>query len=167
MKRLWKGFATAPLLAQLGQLAFGALLLFHVWLLARRVSAGALFDATVLWRWLGACGLLLFWRLQRHLADQLSVRARKRSNLAFWVLVLVLHSGVPAAGPAISAIPLTELSHLALPLLAALLLIETLGALIASRKLSRRFARSRFDMRRRALQAGFLPQLSCRPPPTR
>lgn len=166
MKRLWKGFATASLLAQLGQLTFGALLLFHAWLLARRLSDGA-FDSSVLWRWLGACGLLLFWRLQRHLAGQLSVRARKRSNLAFWVLVLVLHSGVPAAGPAISAIPLTELSHLALPLLAALLLIETLGALIASRKLSLRFARSPSEMRRRALQAGFLPQLSCRPPPTR
>lgn len=167
MKKLWNGFTALSRPAQLGRLLLGVLLLFHAWLLARRLDSGQLFDSAVGWRWLGAFGLLLFWRLQRHLARPLSSRARRRSNLAFWVLALVLHSGVPAADPAFSAIPLTELGNLGLPLLAAFLLLETLGALVAARTPALRRTVHGCDRPWRDLQAGFLPQLSCRPPPSR
>jgi hypothetical protein len=169
MQRLWKSLAAESRLAQLGKLLVAALLLFHGWLLARRLFAGELFDYEVLWRWLGAAALLVFWRLQRHAARGLSARQQRRSSLAFWSLVLVLHIGVPAspaAGPAIAALPLTELGNLAVPLLAAVLLLHA-GSLLAGRRSPLRFSAVRRDRARLGLRSGFLPQVSCRPPPAR
>jgi len=169
MPNLRKNLAALSRLALLGKLLVGALLAFHGWLLARRLLAGDLFDDGVLWRWLGAAALLLFWLLQRHFARDLSLRQRRRSSLAFWSLVLVLHLGVPAspaAGPAIAALPLTELGGLAVPLLAAVLLLHA-GSLLAGRRSPLAFAVARRDRIRPGLRSGFLPQVSCRPPPSR
>lgn len=162
-----KSFFAPTRLAPLGWLLLGALLLFHVWLLARRVAEGELLEAGVLWRWLGAFALLLFWGLQRRLAHRLSPRARRSSGLAFWTLVLLLHGGgLPMAPvPGMAALPLAEVGTLALPLLAVFLLLERAGAAAADPLPAWRGARVRRERGRLALAAGFLPQLSCRPPP--
>lgn len=165
MSRLRSIFAPARL-APLGWLLLGALLLFHAWLLARRVADGELLEAGVLWRWLGAFALLLFWGLQRRLAHRLSPRARRSSSLAFWTLVLLLHGGVPVApAPGMATLPLAEVGTLALPLLAVFLLLDRIGAFAADRAPAWRGIRLRREGGRLALAAGFLPQLSCRPPP--
>lgn len=169
MNRLWKGLDQRIRLAPVGKILLGALLLFHGWLLLRRLSSGELFDSEIVWRWLGALALLLFWGLERRLAARLSPRARRRSDLAFWSLVLILHSGgVPMtpAGQLLAAMPLAEIGALALPLLVAALVAETVGALLASplpRSLRAGF--SSLDRARLHLATGFLPQVSCRPPP--
>jgi hypothetical protein len=167
MKWISPGIA-APL-ALLGRLLLGAMLLFHGWLLARRLGSGELFDSGVAWRWLGAAGLLFFWVLQRRLAKSLSPRARRRSGLAFWSLVLVLHAGAPldGTGHALAAVPLTEIGSFALPLLAAFLLLETSRRLDAGCLLSPPCPAGRQPRNRLDLRAGFLPQVSCRPPPAR
>lgn len=167
MKRLSPGIA-APL-ALLGKLALGVMLLFHGWLLARRLGSGELFDSAVAWRWLGALGLLFFWVLQRRLAKTLSPRGRRRSDLAFWSLVLVLHGGAPIdhAGATLGAMPLAELGSFALPLLFVFLLLETARRLAARGLPSPLRAAPRRRRPRPGLRAGFLPQVSCRPPPAR
>jgi hypothetical protein len=171
MKRISPAFA-APL-ALLGKLLLGAMLVFHGWLLAKRLASGELFDSGAAWRWLGAAGLLFFWALQRRLAKSLSPRARRRSGLAFWSLVLVLHAGAPmdgaisGAGQALAAVPLAELGSFALPLLAAFLLLEAARRLDAGRRLSPLSSAARHPRKRLDLRAGFLPQVSCRPPPAR
>lgn len=167
MKRISPGIA-APL-ALLGKLLLGAMLVFHAWLLAKRLGSGELFDSGVAWRWLGAAGLLFFWVLQRRLAKSLSPRARRRSSLAFWSLVLVLHGGAPmdGAGQALAAVPLAEIGSFALPLLAAFLLLETARQLDSGGLLSPLRAAARHPRKRLDLRAGFLPQVSCRPPPAR
>ena len=155
----------------LGQLALGALLVFHGWLLLRRLASGDLFDSAVVWRWLGALLLLLFWGLERKLAKRLSPHARRRSDLAFWSLVLLLHTGgapITPAGVMLQAIPLAEIGSLALPLFAAVLLIETFGAALrASGQATLRRSRLILHPLRHALSSGFLPLVSCRPPPAR
>ncbi len=168
MRYLWKSLAADSRLVRLGQLLVGALLLFHAWLLAKRLASGELFDSGIAWRWLGAAALLLFWGVQRRLARELSPRVRRRSHLAFWSLVLVLHVGVPAAPgePALKALPLSDLGQLALPLFAAFLLLSG-GALVASRQPALISCPARRAPDGSALRTGFLPQLSCRPPPRR
>lgn len=167
MKRISPAIA-APL-ALLGKLLLGAMLVFHAWLLARRLGSGELFDSGAAWRWLGAAGLLFFWALQRRLAQSLSPRARRRSSLAFWSLVLVLHSGAPiqSAGHTLAAMPLAEIGSFALPLLAAFLLLESSRRLAGGGLLSPLRAAARHPRKRLDLRAGFLPQVSCRPPPAR
>jgi hypothetical protein len=167
MSRTWTSFFARARVAPLGRLLLGVMLLFHGWLLARRLESGDLLDAAVLWRWLGALGLLLFWAFQRRLASRLSPRARRSSNLAFWSLVLVLHSGLPAAPPgqAPAGIPLAEIGTLALPLLAALFLLDTAARLAAIARPAWRGAFASRDRGRRERRAGYLPQVSCRPPP--
>jgi hypothetical protein len=172
MKRISPAFA-APL-ALLGKLLLGAMLVFHGWLLAKRLASGELFDSGAAWRWLGAAGLLFFWALQRRLAKSLSPRARRRSGLAFWSLVLVLHAGAPmdgalfkTAGHTAAALPLAEIGSFALPLLAAFLLLETARRLAGAGLPSLLPAAARSPRRRFDLSAGYLPQVSCRPPPVR
>lgn len=170
MSRLPKGLLQRNRIAlTLGQLLLGALLVFHAWLLFRRLDSGALFDSTVVWRWLGALLLLVFWGLERRLATRLTPHARRRSDLAFWSLVLLLHTGgapITPAGVMLQAIPLAEIGSLALPVLAAVLLLETLAAALPSTgQASLRRGRLALHSLRHALSSGFLPQVSCRPPP--
>lgn len=161
-----KRFAACARLAPLGWALLGVLLVFHAWLLMRRVAAGELLETGVLWRWLGAFALLVFWGLQRRLADRLSPRARRSSGLAFWTLVLLLHGGLPAApAPGLAPLPMAEAGTFALPLFAVFLLLYRAAALATESGPTRPLFRLRRRRERLALATGFLPQISCRPPP--
>ena len=143
--------------------AVAALLVLHAWILWRRLVDGALFEAEIVFRWLGAallCGAA-FW-LHRQGVSLL----RGRPAAVFWLAVIVLHAGGPA--------PLTDVGALAHQLPPELIVLFSvpmglrwLGTSLDVRTVARLAAecgRTRVP-RARPLLVLHYPPISRRPPP--
>ena len=142
------------------------LLLFHAWLLLRRLSDGAFLERTVVFKWLWALALCGLWLGLRRLAVE---RRASRARLAFWILVILLHVGgtpLTPAGEWLQVLPLAEVGALGLPLCLAAWALELAGTQ------SRRFCnRRRVSASIRELpqpvrdRFRLFPNVFCRPPP--
>lgn len=140
-----------------------ALVLFHVFLLWRRLVDATLFSPRVLLNWLAAALLLaaLAWLRQRGQSV-----LRSRSAVIFWLLVLLLHAG-PDLDPA-PGLPLSVTESLPGPsfLLAAVVwaALFVLASLAVSAEAHARQSASR-RAHHAAAASGFGRTVAPRPPP--
>lgn len=151
----------------LAGVASAVLGLFHLLLLWQRVASQSLLEPTVLARWLGSIVLLAALIYLRRAGVPL---LWGRRALVFWLLVLVLHLGVPGA----SAVPagahaLDSGVLLVLPVIGATLVVGLWLARVAGAPA--RFAppvprhRRLPPTRRTGPRPGHGPSILSRPPP--
>lgn len=111
----------------LGQLAFAALVVFHVWLLWTHIVAGKAFEPGTAMRWLVAVGVLAGFRaLSRR---GLPVLFGRRA-IVLWLLVILIHCHAVWTGDVVvSDLALPETVHALSQLTGA---VGVLGTLLAA-----------------------------------
>lgn len=134
----------------------GGLALFHGQLLWQRIESFTLLEPLVALRWSAAVlAFAGFIHLQRSGASLV----RDRKALVLWLLVLMLHAGLPAGAPQ----PLVEPGMLlVLSLWSIALLLGGLGGHLLERRTAQRLAPCHSKI---PCAAGFFDPLSPRPPP--
>jgi hypothetical protein len=150
-----------------GQLAFGLLVIFHVWLLWTHVVAGKAFEPQTALRWLVAVGVLAGFRALSRRGLPLLVGRRA---LVLWLLVVLLHCHAVWTGDVITAdLAMPEAVQALSQLTGAIALV---GAVIVMRLAAHAAAaasRRRADPARATVAGlpsdGFTFRFAPRPPP--